>query len=128
MTRSVLIVDDDFDFRRRLRSILEPAGFSVFDAGTGEEALQLLEQGIQVALIDLDLPQTNGFDLIRAIRRQFPDVATIAVTGIYMQLYLDIARNVGAHAATRKHEEGKPLEADEWLRLIGSLMGDGATA
>lgn len=129
MTRSVLLVDDDVQFRRGLRSILEPAGFSVVEAGVAEEAIHLLEQGeIQVALIDLDLPHTNGFDLIRTVRRQFPTVATIAVTGIYMQLYLDIAKNVGAHESVRKHVEGRPLEAEEWLRLIGSFTGDSASA
>ena len=116
------------DIHARARGIAAVLDHRVAQAETAEEALQLLKQGIQVALIDLDLPQTNGFDLIRVVRRQFPDVATIAVTGIYMQLYLDIARNVGAHAAARKYEEGKPLEAGEWLRLIASSLGDGAAA
>jgi two-component system response regulator YesN len=129
MTRSVLIIDDDAGFRRSMRAVLEAAGYSVQDAGSAEEALSCLErERVRVALVDLDLPHMNGFDLIRVIGRRFPEVATIATSGIYQELYLEIARNVGAAAALRKFFEGAPLPPGEWIRVISSATGESAGA
>jgi CheY-like chemotaxis protein len=125
----VLIVDDDANFRGAVRAALEPAAFSVLEAETAEEALECLERGqVRVALIDLDLPRMNGSDLIRVVARRFPAVSIVATSGVYQELYLDIARNVGARVAVRKLSDTGPLPPGEWVSVISSAVGGSAGA
>jgi hypothetical protein len=55
-------------------------------------------------------------------------VSIVATSGIYQELYLEIARNVGASTAVRKFSEGAPLPPNEWIRLISSAAGGSAGA
>jgi two-component system KDP operon response regulator KdpE len=66
----ILVVDDNPQIRRAIRSILVPLGFAVIDAKTGEEALNLLRtEQIDVALLDVNLPEMSGIETCREIRR-----------------------------------------------------------
>ncbi|HEX5557757.1 MAG TPA: response regulator transcription factor [Gaiellales bacterium] len=65
----ILVVDDDANTRRMLRSYLRNAGFAVAEAGTGDEALQVLQDGgVDAALVDVMLPGIDGLELVRRIR------------------------------------------------------------
>jgi diguanylate cyclase (GGDEF)-like protein len=78
----VLVVDDDDDIRELLSLTLRHEGWSVTLARTGGEALAALrEHGPAAALIDFQLPDMNGLELIRLARAEAPDLACIAVTG-----------------------------------------------
>ena len=72
MRTSVLVVDDDSDFRRVMRTILEDAGFTVFEASNGTAAMAQLAQLADgaygmVVLLDLFMPGINGFDVLHAL-------------------------------------------------------------
>ena len=79
-TRStVLIVDDDPDLRTLLAKNLEHAGFSVLGAPDGQTALDTLEAIVpDVVVIDVLMPNMNGFDLTRRIR-EIPSVAHVPI-------------------------------------------------
>jgi two-component system, sensor histidine kinase and response regulator len=66
---TVLVVDDDVDIRATVRTALEDAGHLVREAREGEEAIALLrdEPGRLVALIDLRMPNVDGFALLRMV-------------------------------------------------------------
>jgi len=68
--RLVLIVDDDTDVRAILRASVEGAGLSAAEAANGREALDLLADGLQPALVLLDLmmPEMDGFAFLDAVR------------------------------------------------------------
>jgi two-component system chemotaxis response regulator CheY len=68
--KSLLVVDDEPDIRFLLRLTLEREGYVVNEAGTGEEALDMIEDGVVVdlVLLDLNLPNMNGFGVIRSLR------------------------------------------------------------
>ena len=67
-SRKILIVDDDRLNRRILAAILEPEGFQVTEADSGEMALELYPQiSPDLVLLDVVLPGINGFDLCRAV-------------------------------------------------------------
>jgi CheY-like chemotaxis protein len=68
--KSLLVVDDEPDIRFLLRLTLEREGYVVNEASTGEEALDLIEDGVVVdlVLLDLNLPKMNGFGVIRSLR------------------------------------------------------------
>lgn len=80
----VLIVDDDDDIRFLLRSQLERAGYDVAgEAAGGAEALVLCASDPPDAIIlDLLMPNMNGFEAIPKLRTKHPKVAIIAYTGV----------------------------------------------
>jgi two-component system KDP operon response regulator KdpE len=75
MTRPhrILLVEDEVAIRRLLRTIITPHGWEVVEAATGAEALVQARQSLpELILLDLGLPDTDGLDLIPALRRERP--------------------------------------------------------
>ena len=67
----VLVVDDEYPLRRLLRGYLERDGFAVAEADNGLDALGLLQRGsVDLALVDVMLPELDGFELVRRIRQE----------------------------------------------------------
>jgi DNA-binding response OmpR family regulator len=67
----VLVVDDEYPLRRLLRSYLEKDGFAVLEADNGLDALGVFRGGsVDLALIDVMLPELDGFELVRRIRQK----------------------------------------------------------
>jgi DNA-binding response OmpR family regulator len=67
----VLVVDDERALRRLIRLYFEKEGYEVLEAGDGLDALSLLRRGgIDIALVDVMLPQLDGFELVRRIRTE----------------------------------------------------------
>ncbi len=67
----VLVVDDEQALRRLLRLYLEKEGYEVVEADDGLDALSLLRRsGIDVALVDVMLPELDGFEVVRRIRTE----------------------------------------------------------
>ena len=88
----VLAVDDDFLVRMGTTAMLEDLGHTVREASSGEEALQILEQGIKIDLIVTDqaMPRMTGVELAEAILAAQPDMPIIIATG-YAELQEGLA-------------------------------------
>lgn len=67
----ILLVDDDRELTSLLKELLEMEGFSVIIAYDGEQALTLLDSTIDLLLLDIMMPQKNGIDTLKEIRRQY---------------------------------------------------------
>jgi DNA-binding response OmpR family regulator len=68
----ILIAEDEFSLRLVLRTILEREGFTVFEAANGTEAVRLAhEQVPDLALLDVMMPDLDGYEACRQIRRSF---------------------------------------------------------
>src|SRR5690242_21443658 len=66
---TVLVVDDDADFRSVVREELSRAGYCVSEAACGEEAVTMLRQAdVDVVLLDVQMPGANGRDVLREAR------------------------------------------------------------
>jgi signal transduction histidine kinase/CheY-like chemotaxis protein len=66
---TVLVVDDEAANRQWLTDILEPAGFTVIEAGGGREAIRLAKlRGPDLVLLDLMMPDVSGFEVVKALR------------------------------------------------------------
>jgi CheY-like chemotaxis protein len=77
---TVLIVDDEAAVRRALQRWLARAGHRVLEAGSGEEALEVLAgQDVDVVLLDLRLPTMSGRTLYHSIAARRPDLAARVV-------------------------------------------------
>lgn len=68
--QSVLVIDDDVDVRNAARYVMEKNGWKVMEAGNGQEALLLLEEhNPELILLDLIMPEMDGFEFIANIRQ-----------------------------------------------------------
>jgi DNA-binding NtrC family response regulator len=126
MTKPRLIVaDDDNDFRALLEAILTGAGYEVLTAANGIEALRLCEQPeVAAAIVDLVMPEKEGLETIFEMRRRFPGIKTIAISGGGRgpgDVYLEMARQLGAATAL-----AKPFGNAEILEAIRKILDQDA--
>jgi CheY-like chemotaxis protein len=101
----LLIVDDDPTFLESAQELLRGEGKGIFFARNAEHAKELMGavgDGVSVVMIDLDLPGQDGFSLISEMRRHFPDVPIIAISGVVHKHVLESARLLGAAETLEK--------------------------
>ena len=78
----ILIVDDEGDVRGSIKSVLDLAGYTVRTAENAADALDQLERGpIDVVITDIIMPKMNGVQAIESIRKAFPRVRIVAISG-----------------------------------------------
>lgn len=71
MTKQVMTVDDSATVRQVLRMTLEQEGYAVLEANDGKDALQKFpENGVDMVVTDLNMPNMDGIDLIKEIRQK----------------------------------------------------------
>lgn len=93
---TVLIIEDESELVKVLRSYLEQGGFHVLSCGRGDEGLALWEKARpDLVLLDLNLPGMDGLDVARAIRRQ-SDTPIIMVTARVEEIDRLIGLELGA--------------------------------
>ena len=80
MNVQLLLVEDDPDMADLLSQLLEFEGFTVTHAASIAAAKEALAQPLQLALLDVGLPDGNGFDLLRDIREHHPKLPVIMLT------------------------------------------------
>ncbi|MDD2889134.1 MAG: sigma-54 dependent transcriptional regulator [bacterium] len=82
MENKILIIDDEKNILSILSDILKDAGYSVFTAGTGEEGLKILKkEDINLLFLDVRLPDINGIDLLKQIKKEESAVEVIMISG-----------------------------------------------
>lgn len=116
--RSILIVDDDSVIRASLEKVLRDTGYTVELACDGREGLARLEQQtFELLLLDLNLPEVSGFDILDVTREKYPPLRVIILTGLLDQC--EQAALVGADLAIEK-----PPEAASLLKAISELLSE----
>ncbi|HLE62612.1 MAG TPA: response regulator, partial [Pyrinomonadaceae bacterium] len=115
--RKVLIVDDDVRNIFALTSALEAHSMEVLHAENGQEGIELLKvtPGIEAVLMDIMMPEMDGYEAIAAIRdmEQFKQLPIIALTAKAMKTDRDRCLEVGASDYI-----SKPLDVDQLLSLL----------
>jgi CheY-like chemotaxis protein len=80
----VLVVDDDAAVRNSIVMILKASGYDVSVAIDGFDALLQLKKNLPAVVIsDLNMPQMSGFEFLSVVRRRFPHISVIAMSGAY---------------------------------------------
>jgi len=114
---TVLVIDDEEPIRRLLRLILTQAGHQVMEAADGNEGIKRLhEHSADVVVTDLVMPNKEGLETIIELKRCFPAVGIIAISGGGHNqpcTYLDLARKFGA-----SHTLEKPLDRQAFLDAV----------
>jgi DNA-binding response OmpR family regulator len=120
MPKKLLIVEDDPDTVEMLRVALTAANYTVNTALTGPEALSKAHDSPpDLVLLDLILPEMNGFDVCERLRRDpvTESVPIIIVTALPGELPRLAGKEAGANAYIRK-----PFEVQELVSRVGQLL------
>jgi CheY-like chemotaxis protein len=118
--RSILIVDDNPADRKLFRRILEGAGYSVVEGSSGKEALAAVEKtSFELLILDLSMPDTDGFEVLRAVRSKQPELKIVVVSGFMLGKLLAPAKSLGADATLDKN-----LAIDSLLPMVRNLLKD----
>jgi CheY-like chemotaxis protein len=81
----ILVVDDEPGVRDSVAMLLTSHGYGVVTAENGFDALLQLRRSLpDVILSDLNMPQMSGFELLSVVRRRFPEIAVVAMSGGYV--------------------------------------------
>jgi CheY-like chemotaxis protein len=104
----VLVVDDDEQFRRLARAVLEPAGFDVIESEDIDHCMsQLRRQAVDALILDMVMPGRDGIESLRDLKQQFPEIRIVAVSGAEQSaLYLSVSAHLGADASLEKARIG----------------------
>lgn len=120
--QTILLIDDDADFRVMCRYALEESGYAVLEAPNGEIGVQAFrETPAEIVICDIFMPEKDGFETIVELTKEFIGVKIVMVTGGEMgTLDLDRAvRQLGAARILRK-----PFTIDSLLACVESLIGE----
>ena len=117
---SLLIVDDEEDFRDTAYKYFRRLGFQVDQAEDGEEALNVTtNQNFDVVVLDIHMPGMSGLDVLEEVRVAATKLPVILMTGRYDADFARRSLDAGASAFLRK-----PFEEDELLRAIEVAIRD----
>ncbi len=106
----ILVVDDEKAIINLLKQAFSRAGYTVMPAESGEEALEVLEkEDMSVMFLDLNLPNMNGIDLCRRIKKDKPMSVVFAVTGYASLFELAECREAGFDDYFKKPVDIKTL-------------------
>ena len=117
----ILIVDDEPNGLYMLEVMLKESGYEVASAANGVEALEKLNaEDFDLIITDLIMPEKEGLEAIMELRRDFPDVKIIAMSGggqLDPVEYLSIAKSFGV-----QYTFTKPIERKELLNAVRELL------
>jgi DNA-binding NtrC family response regulator len=114
---SVLVVDDEDLVRWSLGERLAKDGCDILAAGSLAEARSRAEEGIDLALLDLRLPDGDGFDLLAELRRDDPDLPVVLMTG-----FSSVKGAVSAMKEGAFHYVAKPFDLDEVALVVRQAL------
>src|SRR6476661_6888489 len=123
---SILVVDDQATVRRVAHRLLSEWGFRVFEAESGEEALEVLETaraGVQLVIVDVVMPLADGVQVTRTIRERWPGQRTL-----YMSAHP--AEVLVQYGLTELDAPflAKPFTRDELLTKVGEALSRPSSA
>ncbi len=122
--KTALVIDDEPDFSRIVKRILEPSGFRVEVAGSAEEAWEQLQRAghADILHVDWNLPGKSGVEFCRRVREdsRFKDLPLVLLT----------ARNLPEEQIAGLRDSGadlyvtKPIMPEELLARVESLLSN----
>ncbi len=116
----ILIVDDEADLRTLLRHILTAQGYQITDAEDGEEAIELIKrQKFDIALLDIQMPNINGIQVLKYIKEHSPQTKAVMLTG-----YADLKHAMEAKEFGARDFIGKPYKLEDVLSTIEHILAE----
>lgn len=110
----VLVVDDNIGLLSTTSLILRHMGFSVISAKSGKEALECVkENGIEIVLSDIKMPEMNGVELYKQLKKIIPNVPVVMMTAYTSDDLVQEGIREGVNEILYK-----PLDMDQVIELI----------
>ena len=117
----ILIIDDNAKVLDTYCKILESAGYEVVVATNGNEGIRTFkEEPLDLVITDIFMPEKEGLETIIELKRDFPNVKIIAISGggkIESSNYLEYAKQFGATCTLTK-----PIEKEELLKTVQACL------
>ncbi len=118
----ILVTDDDEDLRHVITRFLEIAEFETYEASNGIECVNQLRAHADIGLVILDvvMPEQEGIETLNIIRREFPEVKLLMISGggrSFPADYLSIAKSLGANETL-----SKPFHSEELISVVKKLI------
>ena len=118
----ILIIDDDEQILKMLCLALEREGHRVTTASDGKKGIERYKETLaDIVITDIVMPEMEGLEAIRKLRKEFKDIKIIALSGggfVDPKEYLKLAKSFGA-----QYTFAKPVELKELFKAIEELMG-----
>ena len=120
--KRILVIDDEEQVRSMLRMTLEDAGYEVVDAPDGDIGIRLFrEKPADIIITDILMPEKEGIEMILELRKDFPGVKIIAISGggrfRSPNTFLTMAEHFGAARTF-----SKPIRQRELLSAVQELI------
>lgn len=118
----ILVTDDDADLRHVIGKFLEIDDYEFYEAANGWECVNQLREHDDIGLVILDvvMPDQEGIETLSIIRREFPDLKLLMISGggcTSAMDYLSIAKSLGANETL-----SKPFRSEELLGMVRNLL------
>jgi CheY-like chemotaxis protein len=115
---SILVVDDDSQVRKLFSQVLNKAGYAVYEACNGLEAKAFLQRiQFDLIILDLNMPEMDGFEVLKFARSELPGVKIIVASGFMQGTMLKAAKLFGAAATL-----DKPVPISLLLSTVREVM------
>jgi DNA-binding NtrC family response regulator len=120
MPHAILIVDDDPQVRRLCKITLAEPAYAASEARNGKEALATIKEiSFDLILLDLCMPEMEGFEFLAAVRADLPKLKIIIMSGFMGGTMLPAARALGGTATL-----AKPFSPEALLSLVDEALAD----
>lgn len=117
MNKSILVVEDESSIRKFIKINLERNSFNVFEAGSGEEGIEIArKEKVDIVILDLMLPGIDGFEVCKVLREEFPNLGIIMLTAKSQ----DVDKIMGLEYGTDDYMT-KPFNPTELILRVKSL-------
>lgn len=121
--KRILVADDDAGVRNLFHDVLRRAEFDVRVAENGREAIRIIRrEPCDLLITDLVMPEGEGLETIRAIRKEWPGVKVLAISGAFGGQFLEAAKLLGADKALMK-----PVSPEALIGAVCELLGKAET-
>lgn len=118
MRTRILLVDDDISVRESLAAALAYENYLPLTAANGEEALKVASTSpVDLVILDLNLPDRDGWDTFEQLTGRHPEIPIIVLTGRANQLFSALAAGVGALIE-------KPVDPEFLLKTMKQLLSE----
>ncbi|MBZ5623298.1 MAG: response regulator [Acidobacteriia bacterium] len=124
--QTILVVDDQTPVRKLISHMLNGCGFKTIEADSGVQALSLFHAAhgtIDLAIIDMAMPQMSGLDVAAELGRQSPELKILYISGYAESLAIDCIRRRSPEALLLKPFTKRSL-LDKVVDLLGIQPGD----
>ena len=115
----ILVVDDEEALRTVLSAELEGEGYLVSTAGDGDEAIKLIgSQAFNLILLDIKMPNVDGFEVLKFVKQKQPSTKVIMLTG-----FADLKNAIESKKLGAEDFVSKPYDLVDLLTTVERVLG-----